>query len=72
MTDENEENKQDDGGEIAKKPRRLLVALGRPLAAVVLGIIMGVVCSALPESLRTPCEVVSHLLPSACGLEGTQ
>ena len=71
MTDEHKKDEISDG-ETASRSRRLLKTLGRPLAAALLGIILGALCTSLPKSLQAPCEVFSRVLPAACGIEDSK
>ncbi len=56
---------QDGGG--SGRRARLLRSTMRPVAAAVLGVLLGAACQYLPESLQLPCETLSHVLPAACG-----
>ena len=66
---EHEQHPDEGGDEQESRGRRLLRSFARPFAAALLGLLLGAACSQLPESLRAPCEMVSHLLPAACGEE---
>lgn len=71
MTDDPKKD-ETSNGETASRLRRLLKTLGRPLAAALLGIILGALCTSLPESLQSPCEVFSRVVPAACGIEDSK
>lgn len=65
-----ESDKTPEGGdEKETRAKRLLRSSARPFVAALLGVLLGFVCSQLPASIRAPCEIISHVLPAACGVE---